>query len=128
MPDALATYREGFRIFADGQADAAIAKYREALAIDPQLAIAATRTQHARQRRMTGSGKRRSALGERIVERQHQHVPPQPAVVHAKALLTLGAALARFGEAFARGPSDSPLAMPVIHRPGTSTTVSAGSV
>jgi tetratricopeptide (TPR) repeat protein len=40
MSDAVATYREGFRLFADGRADAAIAKYREALAIDSQLAIA----------------------------------------------------------------------------------------
>jgi Flp pilus assembly protein TadD len=40
MSQALATYREGFKLFADDQPDAAIEKYREALAQDAELAIA----------------------------------------------------------------------------------------
>lgn len=40
MPDALGTYREGFQLFANDQTDAAIEKYREALELDPNLAIA----------------------------------------------------------------------------------------
>jgi tetratricopeptide (TPR) repeat protein len=40
MSEALETYRAGFRLFADDQAEAAIAKYREALALDEKLAIA----------------------------------------------------------------------------------------
>ena len=40
MSDALAVYREGFKLFADGRADEAIAKYREAIALDPELPIA----------------------------------------------------------------------------------------
>ena len=40
MSDARSVYKEGFLLFADGDADAAIAKYQEALAIDPELAIA----------------------------------------------------------------------------------------
>ena len=40
VSDAHAVYRDGFRHFADGRTVDAIAKYREALAIDPELAIA----------------------------------------------------------------------------------------
>lgn len=40
MSDALGIYREGFRLFANDQSDAALEKYREALALDPNLAIA----------------------------------------------------------------------------------------
>jgi Flp pilus assembly protein TadD len=40
MSDARAIYRKGFQHFVDGRADAAIEKYREALALDPGLAIA----------------------------------------------------------------------------------------
>jgi L-amino acid N-acyltransferase YncA len=40
MADALEIYREGFRLFADDQHEAALEKYREALALDPNLAIA----------------------------------------------------------------------------------------
>jgi len=40
MADALEIYREGFRLFANDQVDAALAKYHEALALDPTLAIA----------------------------------------------------------------------------------------
>jgi len=40
MSDALEIYREGFRLFADDQTDAAIGKYREAIALDENLAIA----------------------------------------------------------------------------------------
>jgi protein O-GlcNAc transferase len=40
MADALEIYREGFRLFANDQGDAALVKYREALALDPNLAIA----------------------------------------------------------------------------------------
>jgi len=40
VSDAHAIYRDGFRHFADGRTVDAIAKYREALAIDPELAIA----------------------------------------------------------------------------------------
>jgi len=40
MSDALAVYREGFKLFADGHPEEAIAKYRQAIAIDPELAIA----------------------------------------------------------------------------------------
>jgi Flp pilus assembly protein TadD len=39
VSDARAVYKQGFRLFAEGYADAAVAKYREALAIDPELAI-----------------------------------------------------------------------------------------
>jgi Flp pilus assembly protein TadD len=40
MSDALEIYRTGFRLFADDRIDAALEKYREALALDPNLAIA----------------------------------------------------------------------------------------
>ena len=40
MSDARSIYKEGFRLFADGRGDEAIPKYREALALDPRLAIA----------------------------------------------------------------------------------------
>jgi Flp pilus assembly protein TadD len=40
MSDARAIYKEGFRLFVDGQPGEAIPKYREALALDPRLAIA----------------------------------------------------------------------------------------
>jgi len=40
MPSARDIYREGFRLFADGDTAGAVAKYREALAADPELAIA----------------------------------------------------------------------------------------
>jgi Flp pilus assembly protein TadD len=40
MSDALDTYRQGFKLFANEQPDAAIEKYREAIALDPKLAIA----------------------------------------------------------------------------------------
>jgi len=40
MADALEIYREGFRLFADDQSEAALEKYREAIALDPNLAIA----------------------------------------------------------------------------------------
>jgi Flp pilus assembly protein TadD len=40
MSDARTVYKEGFLLFADGDIEAAIAKYGEALAIDPELAIA----------------------------------------------------------------------------------------
>jgi len=40
MPDARGIYKEGFQLFTEGQVDAAVAKYREAIAIDPRLAIA----------------------------------------------------------------------------------------
>jgi Flp pilus assembly protein TadD len=40
MANALEIYREGFRLFANDQTDAALGKYREALALDPNLAIA----------------------------------------------------------------------------------------
>jgi Flp pilus assembly protein TadD len=40
VSDARAIYRDGFRNFADGRTVDAIAKYREALAIDSKLAIA----------------------------------------------------------------------------------------
>lgn len=40
MPDARAIYKEGFVRFAEDRIDEAIAKYREALEIDPKLAIA----------------------------------------------------------------------------------------
>lgn len=40
MPDAREIYREGFRLFADERTQDAIEKYREAIALDPELAIA----------------------------------------------------------------------------------------
>jgi len=40
MADALEIYRAGFRLFVEGGGDAAIERYREALALDPNLAIA----------------------------------------------------------------------------------------
>ena len=40
MSDARAVYKEGFLLFAEGDVEAAVAKYDEALAIDPELAIA----------------------------------------------------------------------------------------
>lgn len=40
MADALEIYRAGFRLFADDQGETAIEKYREALELDPKLAIA----------------------------------------------------------------------------------------
>jgi Flp pilus assembly protein TadD len=40
MADALQIYREGFRLFANDQGESALEKYREALALDPNLAIA----------------------------------------------------------------------------------------
>jgi len=40
MADALEIYREGFRQFADDRTEDAIDKYREAIALDPKLAIA----------------------------------------------------------------------------------------
>jgi len=40
MSDARTVYREGFQHFVDGREDAAVEKYREALAIDPGLSIA----------------------------------------------------------------------------------------
>jgi Flp pilus assembly protein TadD len=40
MSDARTVYREGFQHFVDGAVEAAIDKYREALALDPGLAIA----------------------------------------------------------------------------------------
>ena len=40
MADAIEIYREGFRLFTDDRTDAALEKYREALALDPSLAIA----------------------------------------------------------------------------------------
>jgi len=40
MADALEIYREGFRLFANDQVDTALERYREALALDPTLAIA----------------------------------------------------------------------------------------
>lgn len=40
MPDARALYREGFAHFAAGRVDQALASYRRALELDPQLAIA----------------------------------------------------------------------------------------
>ena len=40
MSPGRALYKEGFLLFAEGDANAAVAKYREALALDPELAIA----------------------------------------------------------------------------------------
>jgi len=40
MSDARAIYKEGFRLFVDGRPGEAIPKYREAIALDPGLAIA----------------------------------------------------------------------------------------
>ena len=40
MSDARAIYKDGFQLFVDGSTADAISKYREALAIDPKLAIA----------------------------------------------------------------------------------------
>lgn len=40
MNDARARYKEGFRHFVEDRLDAAIAAYREALELDPALAIA----------------------------------------------------------------------------------------
>jgi Flp pilus assembly protein TadD len=40
MADALQIYREGFRLFANDQGESALEKYREALTLDPNLAIA----------------------------------------------------------------------------------------
>jgi len=40
MTDARALYREGFQHFANDRFDEAVAKYREALEADPELAIA----------------------------------------------------------------------------------------
>jgi len=40
MAEARSVYREGFQAFVDGRAQAAIDKYREALDLDPGLAIA----------------------------------------------------------------------------------------
>ena len=40
MSDARSVYKEGFLLFAEGNVDAAIAKYHEALALDAELAIA----------------------------------------------------------------------------------------
>ena len=40
VSDARRIYREGFAAFAEGRSDEAIGKYREALELDPQLAIA----------------------------------------------------------------------------------------
>lgn len=40
MSDGRALYKEGFLLFAEGDSNAAIAKYREALEVDPNLAIA----------------------------------------------------------------------------------------
>jgi Flp pilus assembly protein TadD len=40
MSDARGIYKEGFQLFTDGQVDAAVAKYRDAIAVDPRLAIA----------------------------------------------------------------------------------------
>jgi Flp pilus assembly protein TadD len=40
MANALEIYRAGFRLFADDQVEAAVENYREALALDPNLAIA----------------------------------------------------------------------------------------
>jgi Flp pilus assembly protein TadD len=39
MDDARRIYKEGFLQFAEGHVEAAIAKYRAALAIDPRLAL-----------------------------------------------------------------------------------------
>lgn len=38
--DAKSTYKEGFSLFVKGDVDAAIARYRDAIAADPELAIA----------------------------------------------------------------------------------------
>jgi len=38
--DARAIYKEGFQLFAGGDVEAAISRYREALEVDPDLAIA----------------------------------------------------------------------------------------
>lgn len=40
MSEGRARYKEGFLLFAEGETEGAIAKYREALSIDPDLAIA----------------------------------------------------------------------------------------
>jgi Flp pilus assembly protein TadD len=40
MDDARSIYKQGFLQFAEGHVDAAIAKYREALDLDPDLALA----------------------------------------------------------------------------------------
>ena len=40
MSEGRTRYKEGFLLFAEGDTEGAIAKYREALEIDPDLAIA----------------------------------------------------------------------------------------
>ena len=40
MDEARAIYKQGFAQFAEGQVDGAVAKYREALSLDPGLALA----------------------------------------------------------------------------------------
>jgi Flp pilus assembly protein TadD len=66
MDDARRIYKEGFLQFADGHVDAAIAKYREALALDPRLALAWNALSMAL--RQQGDLDGAVAAGERLIE------------------------------------------------------------